>query len=157
MKNKIIASGLAGLALFGGTIAFALSGSSPASATSTAQSALTQDAPASGLRGWLHQHRKEIRKEAVESAAKTIGIPADELRADFKAGQSVAEVATAKGVDPQTVVDTWVKGADARIDQAVTDGKLTQEQADKAKAKVPTIATKLVNRHKGDHRAAKGN
>ena len=43
MKNKIIASGLAGLALFGGTIAFAVSGSSPASATTTAQSALTQD------------------------------------------------------------------------------------------------------------------
>ena len=157
MKNKIIASGLAGLALFGGTIAFAVSGSSPASATTTAQSALTQTATPSGIRGWLHQHRKEIRKEAVETAAKTIGIPADELRADLKAGQSVAEVATAKGVDPQTVVTAWVNGADAKIDQAVTDGKLTQAQADKAKAKVPTIAAKLVDAHKGERKAAQGN
>ena len=157
MKTKIIASGLAGLALFGGTIAFAVSGSSPAGATTTAQSALTQDATPSGIRGWLHHHRKEIRKEAIESAAKTIGIPADELRADLKAGQSVAEVATAKGVDPQAVVSAWVTGADAKIDQAVTDGKLTQAQADKAKAKVPTIAAKLVDAHKGDRKAAQGN
>ncbi|HEY5155789.1 MAG TPA: hypothetical protein VIJ47_13695 [Acidimicrobiales bacterium] len=157
MKNKIIASSLAGLALFGGTIAFAVSGSTPAGATGTAQAALTQDAAPSGVRGWLHQHRKEIRKQAIETAATTIGIPADELRADLKAGQSVAEVATAKGVDPQTVVDAWVKGADAKIDQAVTDGKLTQAQADKAKAKVPTIAGKLVNAHRGDHKKAAGN
>ena len=93
----------------------------------------------------------------METAAKTIGIPADELRADLKAGQSVAEVATAKGVDPQTVVTAWVNGADAKIDQAVTDGKLTQAQADKAKAKVPTIAAKLVDAHKGDRKAAQGN
>jgi len=157
MKNKLIASGLAALALLGGTIAFAASGSSPAGATETAQSALTQDVPATGLRGWLHQHRKEIRKEAVESAAKTIGIPVDELRADFKAGQSIAEVATSKGVDAKAVVDGWVTAADTRIDKAVTDGKLTQNQADKAKAKVPTIADKLVNAHKGDRKAAKGN
>jgi len=157
MKNKLIASGLAALALLGGTIAFAASGSSPAGATETAQSALTQQVPASGVRGWLHQHRKELRKEAVESAAKTIGIPVETLRADFKAGQSIADVATSKGVDPQNVVKAWVTAADARIEKAVTDGKLTQEQADKATAKVPTIANKLVNFHKGDRKAAQGN
>lgn len=158
MKNKIIASSLAGLALLGGTLAFAVSGSGTASAADTAQSALTQDSAPSGIRGWFHQHHRDIRKEAVESAAKTIGIPVEELRADFKAGQSIAEVATAKGVDPQKVVETWVQGADARIDQAVTDGKLTQDQADKAKAKVPEVAGKAVDFHRGDRKkAAAGN
>ncbi len=68
-----------------------------------------------------------------------------------------SEVATAKGVDPQKVVSAWVTGADTKIDQAVTDGKLTQAQADKAKAKVPALAAKLVDAHKGDRKAAQGN
>jgi len=36
------------------------------------------------------------------------------------------------------------------IDQAVTDGKLTQAQADKIEQRLPTVIDKLVNHHKGD-------
>jgi hypothetical protein len=153
VNKKIIASGLAGLALFGGAVAFAVTGAGTASATSTAESALTQDATPNGVRGWFHGHRREIRREAVKIAADTIRMPVDELVKDLKAGQSVAEVAQAKGVDPQKIVDAWVKAADARIDKAVADGKLTQERGDKAKAKVPEVAGRAINRHRGDHKS----
>lgn len=66
-----------------------------------------------------------------------------ELRSDIKAGQSVADVAAAKGVS----VDTVVADASAKIDQAVTNGKLTQAKADAAKAKLPAQVTKLVDAH----------
>jgi hypothetical protein len=157
MKNKLIASGLAGLALMGGTVAFAVGSSGVASATDTAQSAVVQDSAPSGIRGWFREHRKEIRAEAGKTIASTIGISTDELRADLKGGQSITEIATAKNVDPQTVATALTDLADGRIDKAVADQKLTQEQADKAKAKVPEVVGKVMNWHLGDRKAAAGN
>ena len=152
--NKFVVGALAGLALTGGTLAFALGSAGTASAATTAQSALTQDAAPSGARGWFRQHRQEIRKEIAATAADKIGISVDELKTDVKAGQSISEIATAHNVDPQSVADALVAKATDRLNQAVTDGKLTQERADKAEAKLPELATKVINHHKGDHKAS---
>jgi ribosomal protein S20 len=157
MKNKLIASGLAGLALLGGSVAFALGTGGVASATDTAQSTLTQDSAPHGVRGWFHEHRRVIRAEAGKTIASTIGISTDELRTEFKAGKSVSEIATAHQVDPQAVVTALTDQANARIDQAVTNGKLTQQQADKVKARVSTVVGKVMDHHRGDHRPAAGN
>jgi len=157
MKNKLIASGLAGLALMGGTVAFALGTGGVASATDTAQSALTQDSAPHGIRGWFREHRRELRVEAGKTIAATIDISIDELRTGLQGGQSIAEIATAHNVDPQAVVTALTDQANARISQAVTDGKLTQERADRAKAKVPTVVGRVMDHHRGQHRAPAGN
>jgi hypothetical protein len=122
-----------------------------------AQSALTQDSAPSGVRGWLREHRQEIRKEIAQTSADTIGIPVDELKADYKAGQSISEIATAHGVDPQTVADALVAKATDTLNQAVTDGKLSQERADKAEGRVPDLATRVIDHHKGEHQAKPAN
>ncbi|MGZ4717013.1 MAG: hypothetical protein ACXWB2_06945 [Acidimicrobiales bacterium] len=153
MSNKIVAGALAGLALTGGTLAFAVGSSGTASAATTAQSALTQDVAPTGVRGWLRQHRQEIRQEIAQTAADKIGISVDELKADYKDGQSISEIATAHGVDPQTVADALVAKATDTLNQAVADGKLTQERADKAEARLPDLATRVIDHHKGDHQA----
>ncbi|RMF04100.1 MAG: hypothetical protein D6768_04115, partial [Chloroflexi bacterium] len=41
------------------------------------------------------------------------------------------------GVDPQTVRDAMDAARDAALDQAVADGKLTQEQADQIRERGP--------------------
>src|SRR5882724_9548876 len=41
----------------------------------------------------------------LSGAATAIGVTADEVRAALKAGQSLADLATSKGVDPQKVND----------------------------------------------------
>ena len=153
-RNKVIASTLAGLALVG---TIAVGGGAVAGAATTATSAVSQTVAPQGGHSWLKAHRKEIRAAGGKTVATTIGISTDELKQDLKNGQSIAEIATAHNVDPQTVATALVNQIDARIDKAVTDGKLTQAQADKAKAKVPTIAGKLVNAHRGDHKKAAGN
>ena len=155
--KKILAGALAGLALTGGTLAFAVGSSGVASAATTAQSALTQDSAPSGARGWFRQHRQEIRKEIAQTAADTIGIPVDELKTDFKAGQSISEIATAHNVDPQKVADALVAKATDTINQAVADGKVSQEKADKAVARLPELATRVIDHHKGDHQAKPSN
>jgi len=77
--------------------------------------------------------------------AKALGITTDELKADLKNGQSIADIAKAKGVDTSTVVQAIVDAANAKLDQAVTDGKLTKDQADKIKANETQMITAMVN------------
>jgi hypothetical protein len=155
-KNKVIASGLAGLALVGGTLAFALGGGAVAGAATNAQSAVTQTVAPHSVRGWIRQHRKEIRAEGAKTVTSTIGISTDELKQDLMNGQSIAEIATAHNVDPQTVATALVNQVDARIDKGVTNGQLTQARADALKARVPAAIDKVINHHKGDAKANAG-
>ena len=65
---------------------------------------------------------------------------------ELKSGKSVAQVAGEHGVSTQTVVNALVGAADAKVDQAVTNQKLTSAEAAKIKAALPTYITKAVNR-----------
>ena len=75
----------------------------------------------------------------------------------YVGGQSISEIATAHDVDPQQVADALVAKANDTLDQAVADGKISQERADKAAAKLPELATKVIEHHKGDRRAPAAN
>ena len=87
----------------------------------------------------------------VEAAAQAIGITPDELRTALKGGQSVAQVAQSKQVDPQKVIDALVSAGTARVDQAVTAGKIKAERAAKIKERLPQAAAKIVNRVPKQH------
>jgi hypothetical protein len=59
--------------------------------------------------------------EALDTAASVIGVTADELKTALQSGESIADVATANGVDPQTVIDALVADATANLTQRITD------------------------------------
>ncbi len=79
------------------------------------------------------------------AAAEVLGLTADELREQLRSGKTLAEVATDQGVERQTLVDALVASANERLAQAVTDGKITQEQADERAADLPEMIEKLVD------------
>lgn len=54
-------------------------------------------------------------------------------------------MAEERKVDIRGVVDALVPAENTRIDQAVTDGRLTQEQADEKKAQTTERVTNMVN------------
>jgi hypothetical protein len=150
MKTKIIASSIAGLAILGGTLGFALTDAGTANAATTAaQQAVTQDAPTG--HGWLHHHRRELRTEAATTVAKDLGITVDTLKTDLKGGQSVAQIAQSKGIATTTVVNDLVKQVDARIEKSVSNDVITADFAKKVEAKVPAAVTKAVNHQFGQH------
>lgn len=66
------------------------------------------------------ERRREHRAELLEVAAGAIGITADELRAEMRAGKSIATVAREKGVDPATVVEALVADAQSRLEERFT-------------------------------------
>ena len=78
----------------------------------------------------------------LSTIATALGITEDELRTELQAGKSVADVASAKSVSLDTVVNAVIAAETTKLQQAVTDGKLTQAQADQRladlKANLPT-------------------
>jgi len=86
-----------------------------------------------------------LKRLGLGVAAETIGITGEELATALRDGSSIAEVATSKGVDPQTVIDAMLAELKANLDEAVANGRITQEQADAAMADAPTRITERVN------------
>jgi len=66
----------------------------------------------------------------LETVADVLGMAIDDLRTEIHGGKSVAEIAETQGVDTQTIVDAIHAEVEQWVQQGVTDGRLTQEQAD---------------------------
>ena len=82
----------------------------------------------------------------LATAATALGISEDELRAALQGGDTtLAQVAQDKGVAVDTLVSALVEAEKTRIAQAVTDGRLTQAQADERLADLTERVTERVN------------
>jgi hypothetical protein len=81
----------------------------------------------------------------LATAAQALGIDASDLRTQLQAGKTIAQVASANGVDLQKVIDAIVAGEKTHLAEAVADGSLTQAQADERSANATERATNMVN------------
>src|SRR5262245_25942151 len=82
----------------------------------------------------------------------TLGLPAGEIRRRVRAGETVAQIAAAQGVDRQAVVDGLEAAGQARIDRGVQSGRLTEEQPALPRAALPArVATTLDSRFPTAH------
>lgn len=66
----------------------------------------------------------------LATIAQVLNMTEAELRAEMQAGKSVADVASAKGVALQTVVDAVIAEQTTALNEAVAAGRITQAQAD---------------------------
>jgi len=79
------------------------------------------------------------------AAAKYLGLSESALRTKLRNGQSLADVAKAQSKDIQGLEDAIVASQKARLDQAVSDKKVTQSQADDMLAELKSHVDDLVN------------
>lgn len=86
------------------------------------------------------------RVSPLSIAAKELGMTEAELRTEFEAGKSIAQVAETKNVDLQKVITALVTERKEHIAAHVAEGKLTQEQADAKLADVEARVTEMVNK-----------
>ena len=93
-----------------------------------------------GGRGGPHGFGKD-----VDVAAQALGMTADELRTALQGGQSLADVAKAKGVDVSKVVDALVAQLKAHLDEEVKSGEHTQAEADQMLADAKAHIEDFVN------------
>jgi hypothetical protein len=69
--------------------------------------------------------------DGMSDIAKLLGMTFDQIWAERVQGKTLADLAKEKGVDTLELVDALVASQKTMLDQAVTDNRLTQAQADK--------------------------
>ncbi|HEU5362089.1 MAG TPA: hypothetical protein VFU56_02050 [Gaiellaceae bacterium] len=83
----------------------------------------------------------------LASAATYLGISRSDLLTQLRSGKTLAQVAAAtSGKSAAGLVDALVADAKAQLAQAVTDGRLTQAQADRIEQDLKQRITDRVNR-----------
>ena len=99
------------------------------------------------LKNQIASQQQVLNRLSAEAAviAKAIGISEADLRDQLRSGKTIADVAKAKGVDAQKVIDALVADISHRIDQAVTDKHITADRAASIKQGLTDRITKLVN------------
>jgi hypothetical protein len=81
----------------------------------------------------------------LESAATYLGVNEDELRSELESGKSLADVAKAEGKSVDGLVDAIVADAKKHLEEEVSEGDLTKEQADTMLSEIRQRTTDMVN------------
>lgn len=90
-----------------------------------------------GFHAWgKHAARADFRFDWVTAASGALGMEPTALGEALRSGDSLRDVATAQGVDYDTVSQAIVDAAKTDLDALVKAGTLTQERADERLAKL---------------------
>ena len=145
MRKTLVSVLLAGSLAAGGAVAFTSLSAGATTATPTAASASATTAKTTTAKHPLI--RKAIRRAVVRISAKTIGVTPADLVQELKAGKSIADVAGEHNVQASTVVNALVKAGDQELTKLVKNHRITAARAKKIAARLPALATKVVNKH----------
>lgn len=117
------------------------------------------DAVIAALKADMPEHGKGGKGgPGMDVAAQALGMTADELHTALDGGQTLAQVASDKGVNVQVVIDALVASATNHINEEVTSGEITQAEADQKLADLTQRVTDRVNnpRPEGGARGGRG-
>lgn len=81
----------------------------------------------------------------VAAIASILKLTEAELKAQVESGKTLAQIATAQGVNVQLVISAIVADAQTHIASEVTSGEITQAQADTKLAGLTAKVTEMVN------------
>lgn len=101
--------------------------------------------PLFGGRGFGHRGPEVagVRQTMLDAAAKTLNLTTDELIAQLRSGQTLAQLAQAHNTTEQAVKDAVLAAAKTQLDAAVKAGTVTQAQADAIYARLQQDGLKL--------------
>ena len=143
IAGAIAAGGAAAVMLFTSGIANAASPSTSAQPAATATAVASQPTTSAGMPANPFLHTETVSDASV--VAKAIGITEAQLNTALQSGQTVAAIAKAHNVLPQTVIDALVTDGLNELAAQVKAGTITQAQADAQKTAVTQRATDQVN------------
>ncbi len=89
--------------------------------------------------------RRGDRGAKFQAIADVLGMETDAVREALRGGSTLADIAAEQGVSVDAVVDVIVDAKTERIQGAVDDGRITQEQADERLADLDERVTTRVN------------
>ena len=74
---------------------------------------------------------KQQLNQITDDVAQRLGMTADELKQALKDGKTIAQLAQEKGISLDSLTKALSAQRTAKIQQALKDGKITQDQASK--------------------------
>ncbi len=83
---------------------------------------------------------------ALDSVAKLLGVSTSDVAAERQAGESLVQIAAAKGVDEARLIDAILASRKATLDAQVKAGTITQGQADLMLSRMQTQVKTAVER-----------
>ena len=104
----------------------------------------SQTGSTSGRPGGGRQMLQRLAGMELAVAATAIGVAPDVLRSAVNNGRPIATVAADVGVPSDRVVNAVVRDANAKVDQAVADGRMASDRANMLRSRLPNWAEKLV-------------
>lgn len=151
--KKIVVSGVAGLLMLG-AVAGSVSAATPTPTPPGPPAAAQQ----SGWQGRGFGYGAGFGYQAISGPVEgLLGMTADQIQAERLAGKSLAQIAEAKAVTKDALVNAMVESQKSVLDARVTAGTLTQAQADAALATMKTRISQSVDRTEvGPNRPADG-
>ncbi len=81
----------------------------------------------------------------MESAATVLGISADDLMTQLRDGKSLADVAGAQGISVDKLKTDLLAQVKTELDTLVSDGKITQSQADDVYSRTESNIDTIIN------------
>ena len=81
----------------------------------------------------------------MESAATVLGISADDLMTQLRDGKSLADVAGAQGIGVDKLKTDLLAQVKTELDTLVSDGKITQSQADEMYSRTESNIDTIIN------------
>jgi transposase-like protein len=85
-----------------------------------------------------------IVQQGLDTAAQAIGISTQQLQQELP-GKTLTQVAQAHGKNPDDVATALKNAANTRIDQAVTNGRVTSDEANTQKTNIDARIDQLMN------------
>ena len=98
---------------------------------------------------WQVLQREALHMQALEAVTKLLGMTPDQIYAERSAGKTLADIAEDQGVSEQQMIDAIVAAQKEAIDQAVKDGRMTQDQADWMMARAEAMAPFMLSNPSG--------
>lgn len=74
--------------------------------------------------------RLRVGRAIIRLAAEQTGLDAQEIRQELRSGKTLADILTEHNVDTNAFIESAVSQAQERLNKAVENGRLTQEEAD---------------------------
>ncbi|TRZ74469.1 MAG: hypothetical protein D4R95_00835 [Actinobacteria bacterium] len=153
--NKQLSSVIVGSAIVAamGVIGLGVIGNANAQSTKSAATNASSMSLSSGMSEGTHDRLPGMgggmgghgpRKD-VAGIAAILNLSESDLKSQVQSGKTLAQIATAQGVDVKLVIDAIVASMKSHLADAVTSGKLTQAEADTKLADVTTKVTEMVN------------
>ena len=146
-RNDMLKRG-APLLLGLGVIAGSLGGSVLAQGTPVTPNTTTgQTAPGvPGAQNGPGGPRRGDHQAFLQPIATLLRMTPDELRTAQQNGQSLAQIATARNVDQNTLIQTIISSSKTRLDQEVAAGRLTQQQETDRLQRLQQEAPQMITR-----------